>query len=231
MSIQRYTTTITKITDLTPTAKEIHIELPSSMDFRAGSFVNVFMDINGTTVRRAYSISSDPNDTHAITFAVRLSPQGTMTPLFWDKDMTDTSIEIMGPLGLNTADKMTHDKVYLCGFGIGAGVVKSLAQELSRQNKEITVLIGSRTEEDIVYKDFFEDLAKTNQKVRVINVISKPDDRSSYKKGYIQNHLEGFDFSSADTYICGQESACEDLKTAILKHNPTDCRFFIEGFH
>lgn len=231
MSITRYTTTIAKITDLTQTAKEIRIDLPSSMEFEAGSFVNVFMDINGTKVRRAYSISSNPTDKDSITLAIRLSPEGTMTPLFWNKDMKDIPIELMGPLGLNTADKMTHHKIYLCGFGIGAGVVKSLAQELVRQNKEITILIGSRTEEDIVYKEFFDTFAKTHSNVRVLHSISKPREHSQYKSGYIQHHVEGFDFNNADVYICGQESACDELKSTILAHNPVDCAFFIEGFH
>lgn len=231
MSITRYTTTIAEITNLTPTAKEIRINLPSPMEFEAGSFVNLFMNINGINVRRAYSISSDPNDKDSITLAVRLSPHGTMTPLFWNKDMQDMPVELMGPLGLNTADNMTHHKIYLCGFGIGAGVVKSLAQQLVRQNKEITILIGSRTEEDIVYKEFFDTFAKAHSNVRVLHSISKPQEHSEYKSGYIQHHIEGLDFNNADVYICGQESACNELKTTILAHTPVDCAFFIEGFH
>lgn len=231
MSITRYTTTIANIVDLTPTAKELRIDLPSPMEFEAGSFANVFMDINGTKVRRAYSISSDPGDTHSITLAVRLSPEGTMTPLFWNKDMIGTPIELMGPLGLNTTDKMTHNKIYLCGFGIGAGVVKSVAHKLLQDGKEVTILIGSRTEEDIVYKEFFDSLAKTHTNVQVMHVLSKAPEKSTYKKGYLQHHVGGFDFNNADVYICGQESACNELRAAILTHNPTDCAFFIEGFH
>jgi NAD(P)H-flavin reductase len=246
MRIQKLTGTITSVTDLSKTAKEVRIDLPQPLAFEPGSFVNVFMDINGEKVRRAYSIASSNEEQKTIALAIRLTPNGKMTPLFWNTNLAGTPVELMGPLGLNTADKMRRKKVYLFGYGIGAGVVKSLADHFSRQKhiEQLIIMTGSRHEDDILYRDYFDDLAKDSLKIQTFYAVSQPRSRATPEKGqaphqlasqigagYIQDHLSEFDFNNADVYVCGQEAACLSLVEKVKSKNPTDCGFFIEGFH
>ncbi len=233
MKIKKTFGTIKNITDLSPTAKEILIDLDDSLNFIAGSFVNIFMDIDGEKVRRAYSISSNDTEHNTITVSIRLSPNGKMSPLFWNNNMIGKKIELMGPLGLNTAKKMNHKKIYLFAFGIGAGVVKSLASHFSESklSNEVNIITGSRSEDEIIYRKYFDDLAKNNKKVKVTYVISQPKEFSQFKKGYIQNNVDGLDFSESDVYVCGQEDACNELVQKIKETLPINCDFFIEGFH
>jgi NAD(P)H-flavin reductase len=233
MKILKTFGTIREIITLSATAKEIIIDLDTPLDFTAGSFVNVFMDIDGKKVRRAYSISSADSEQRSISISVRLSPAGTMSPLFWKKNLVGEKLELMGPLGLNTAGKMHHRKIYLFAFGIGAGVVKSLAEHFSEQDqdRDISIMTGNRSEEELLYKDYFDTLAANHKNVSVSYVVSKPNEMSPFKKGYIQDNIEGFDFNESDVYICGQEVACDALVQKIKDTNPTDCSFFIEGFH
>lgn len=233
MKITKTFGTIKHIQDLSKTAKEILIDLDTPILFTAGSFVNIFMNIEGEKVRRAYSISSTDVEQKSITVTIRLSPKGKMTPLFWENDLTGQKVELMGPLGLNTADKMKHKKIYLFAFGIGAGVVKSLADHFnsSEHATSITIFTGSRTEDEILYKQYFDELHTTNKKVHVSYIISQPIEGSLFKKGYVQDHLGDLDFNESDVYVCGQESACTQLVEKIKNTSPTDCEFFIEGFH
>jgi len=244
MKIKKLTGTITKITDLTETSKEVEISLPENLDFIPGAFVNFFMEINGEKVRRAYSITSSDKDQKNVAVSLRLSPGGKMTPLFWQNDLTGTKIELMGPLGLNTADKMKGAKIYLFGFGIGAGVVKSLADYFVNKSdiEKVVIITGSRFENEIIYKDYFDNLAKAegaesvggaggHDKVYVDYIISRPTENSTFKKGYIQDHVVTFDFNNSDVYVCGQESACQELVEKVKATNPTGCAFFIEAFH
>lgn len=233
MNIKKTFGAIEEITDLSPTAKEILIKLDTHLDFTAGSFVNIFMNIDGEKVRRAYSISSDDAEQQSIRVAMRLSPDGKMSPLFWRNNLVGERIEVMGPLGLNTAEKMNHKKIYLFAFGIGAGVVKSLADHFYKldQASEIVIMTGSRSDEEILYRNYFDALASEHSKIKVSYVISKPEEMSSLKKGYLQDHIDGLDFNGSDVYVCGQESACNSLVQKIKDTSPTDCDFFIEGFH
>jgi ring-1,2-phenylacetyl-CoA epoxidase subunit PaaE len=233
MNIKRFTGKIVRVTDISKTAKEVELELSEPLDFLAGSFVNVFMDINGERVRRAYSISSSPREHDRITLTLRLSPKGTMTPVFWEKDMTGETLDLMGPLGLNTADKLKRKKIYLFAFGVGAGVVKSLAEHFTDPEdlRNLTIVTGSRHDSEVLYKDYFDSLASGPAKASVMHVISKGEEGSSLPKGYIQDHIGGFDFNNSDVYVCGQEAACLGLVEKVKATTPVDCEFFIEGFH
>jgi phenol/toluene 2-monooxygenase (NADH) P5/A5 len=233
MSIKKYKGKITNIIDLSKTAKEVHVELDDAMEFAAGSFVNVFMDIDGVKVRRAYSIASASDNHKNIVLAIRLSPDGVMTKLFWTKDMKGEIVELMGPLGLNTVDKMNHRKIFLFAFGIGSGVVKSIAHYFSFIEKrgELVIMTGSKSEDEIIYRDYFNGLARDFDHVRALHVVSRETENPKTLKGYIQDHIDKFDFNNSDVYVCGQEKACTELVDRVRLMNPEDCHYFIEAFH
>jgi hypothetical protein len=67
--------------------------------------------------------------------------------------------------------------------------------------------------------------------VAVDYVVSKAEVSSLYKKGYLQEHLSGLDFTNSDVYVCGQENACLELVSTVKQTAPANCNFFIEGFH
>ncbi|OGG88821.1 hypothetical protein A2592_03025 [Candidatus Kaiserbacteria bacterium RIFOXYD1_FULL_42_15] len=229
--IKQLAGTITRVCELSPSAREYTITPSEPFPFTAGAFVNTFFEHNGKTIRRAFSISSSDSDTNTFTLSIRLSLQGELTPLLWERDFTGETIKLMGPLGLNTADKMHAKKIYLFGFGVGAGVVKSLADHMMRRSElvSLTLATGNRTIEEILHKDYF-DIIATDPRVTVKYVVSDTN-QTIYPDGYIQNHIRDYDFNNADIYICGQGMACNALQTAIANHQPRNCQFFIEDFH
>ena len=231
-TIKKIPATITAVSDTTPTARVVTLTLSEPLPFVAGAFVNMFISHEGKVLRRAFSISSSDKEDKTIELTVRLSPNGAVSPLFWKEDIIGTTVEVMGPLGLNTADKMLQSKTFLFGFGVGAGVVKSLAEHFVKDTNctELTIMLGSRNEDEIVHLKEVTELA-TSPKVTVRHAISNPGDHNTHPVGYIQNHLEGFDFNNADVYVCGQEAACEALVEAVKKQNPQNCLYFVEGFH
>jgi NAD(P)H-flavin reductase len=138
----------------------------------------------------------------------------------------------MGPLGLNTADKMTQKKIFLFGFGVGCGVIKSLADNIAHREglDSLTIVTGNRSIEEILHKDYFDQLASEGNRVRVKYVVTDTG-QDRYPSGYIQEHIAEYTFDDADIYICGQGVACRALEDAINTTNPKNCRFFIEDFH
>ncbi len=233
MSIKKMTGVIVKITDLSKTAKDVTIALPEDLNFKPGSFINIFMDINGQSVRRAFSISSSDTVQNEISVSIRLSRDGVMSPLFWQEDQTGKTIELMGPLGVNTADKMHAKKICLFGFGVGAGVTKSLLDHFVREERveHIILMTGSRSEDEILHKDYFDSVALHNTKVEVRHVVSQLSTRGILRAGYIQDNIDGINFNDVDVYVCGQQVACDQLTEKISAQNPQNCTFFIEAFH
>lgn len=231
--IKKLTGTITKATDLSPTARDITVTLSEPLDFNAGCFVNLFIEKDGERLRRAFSISSTEDDPDEISLSIRFTPDGAVTPLFWEEGIVGTPIEIMGPLGMNTADKMLAKKIYLFGFGVGAGVVRSLADHFVKKPDvdSIVIMTGNRSEDEILHKEYFDSLADQYKNVTVEHILPKNDPTPNYKKGYIQEHLSELDFNHSDVYVCGQEVACNALVETVKTHEPEDCHFFIEAFH
>lgn len=231
--IKKLTGLITVVTDLSSTARDVTIKLSEPMDFIAGSFVNLFIEKAGVKLRRAFSIASSDKNRNEITLAIRLNPAGAVTPLFWQPDIVGTNIELMGPLGLNTADKMTKDKVFLFGFGIGAGVVKSLADHfVEKENiKSLVIMTGSRSVDEVLYENYFDSVAKEHPHVSIKYVTAKESSSAKYLVGYIQHHLVNYNFDNSDVYVCGQVVACDGLVATVKQQSPSNCTFLVEGFH
>ncbi len=231
-SIKQTRAVITAVRELSPTAREYVLTPETPLAFIAGAFVNVFIDHEGTVLRRAFSISSSDNVQNTFSLSIRLSPSGKLTPLLWNKDYVGTTVRIMGPLGLNTGDKMPAQKIFLFGFGIGAGVVKSLADHIIKRPdiNSLTIFTGNRSIAEIIHKDYFDHITHTDKRVSVSYIVSDTN-QSLYPQGYIQNHVSALDFNHATVYMCGQTIACTALRTAIEDTHPSDCTFFVEDFH
>jgi len=233
MAIQNTPAMITKVTDLSPTAKEVTLTLTEPITFQAGAFVNIFMDDNGEKIRRAFSISSDDGTHDTFTLSIRESLKGRMSPMFWKKDMLGVTVTVMGPLGMNTADKMKSKRIFLFGFGIGVGVVKSLAAHFasSTQVESLTIATGSRNNADVMYTEYFNQLVANDPRIHIRYVVTEQDGTTAYPTGYIQDNIDDLDFNNADVYVCGQEVACTALQDKVKSTNPENCNFFVEAFH
>ncbi|MFA6094947.1 MAG: FAD-binding oxidoreductase [Candidatus Paceibacterota bacterium] len=232
MKIMSMKATVTGVDQISPTAREIHLSLPEDIGFIPGSFINVFADVEGKRVRRAYSISSSNRNQREVSLSVRIIPNGTISPLFVEKNILGRQFDIMGPLGINTADKMSSKRIFLIGFGIGVSPIKSLAHFFSESTDvyELSILTGSRSREEVLYDDLFEKLATSKNGVYKA-VISDEADTSWPLRGFIQNHIDDLDFNNCAVYVCGQGQACRAIESAILKMNPVNCKMLIEDFH
>ncbi len=224
---------ITSAVPLTDTAKEVVITLKEGLECPAGSFVNFFLDVNGTSVRRAYSVVAHDVDARTLTFSIRRSLNGTVTTEFWKDDIVGRPVRIMGPMGLNTADKLSKSTLFLCGYGIGAGVIKAVLDYALEKDfiTKIVLTTGSRNEDDIIYKDYFDAMAVAHPHLSVRYVISDPKDPAYPYVGYIQQHIDDYNFNDSDIYMCGQGNACDALTETIKSKNPQNITFFTEAFH
>ncbi len=232
MTIKKLNATIERVRPLSPSAREFTLALSDDLEFLPGAFVNVFADIEGVRVRRAYSLSSVPDDPRRASISVRHSNNGVMSGFLWKDDIVGTTLEIQGPLGLNTVDKITKDKVFLFAFGIGVSVIKPLAEYLARDPKRTLVIaLSHRSEDELLYGDTFTELTERFPNVSVRTVFSRPTDDETMRTGYLYDHLDGYDFNNASVYICGQEAACKAMVETIMAERPVGCECFVEGFH
>lgn len=230
MSIVRLPARVISVRDLSPTAREVSLVLPEPLQFIPGAFVNVFMERSGTPERRAYTIASAKTPAAEFVLSIRRGREGGMSERFWEEDIVGRELSVMGPLGLNTVDKITASRVFLFGFGIGVSAIKALAEYYVEDEKVSEVFIGlqCRNEEEILYRDFFDTLPKN--KFRIRYVLSRPHDHAYPQQGYLQEYVNDLDFTHAAVYLCGHKAACDVLKEQIETHAPTGTPFLIESF-
>lgn len=232
MKIQTYSAKIKKIEEISPTVREVTFELDKEIEFKPGSFVNVFVPFEGQEVRRAYSICSDSKNKKEVSISLRNMRFGKISPLFWEKEIQEKEFKIVGPLGINTSDKITKNKVFLFSFGVGVSVIKGLLFDLLNRETvdSITLFTGNRDEKENLYKEYFEELAQKNKKLKFVSVLSQPNDLSFKNKGYIQDFIGDEDFNNSDIYVCGPTKACDSLVETINIKKPTDCLVMSEKF-
>lgn len=223
---------IVEAIDLSPTSRELTIVPEKTFDFVPGMFVNIFIEHDGKKIRRAYSISSDPAQKESFSISARLLPGGEMSPVFWADDIAHREITVMGPMGFNTIEKITKDRVFLFAFGIGASVIKSIAHELSKREniQELFVMTGNRNEREMIYKDFFDSLAKENENVVVRHVLSRPENIDYEFSGHVPDFIADLDFNNSCVYACGSTKACASLKEKIDSMKQSNVEIIVEAF-
>jgi len=116
---------------------------------------------------------------------------GTITILFQKVGKTTEALgmlskgdnirDIAGPLGHTTPIKMFGDCV-LVGGGMGAATLYPIVKALKKFNNNITVILGARTKEFLIWEDKFKKFSD--------EVLVTTDDGSYGRKGIVTNMLK-----------------------------------------
>ena len=221
---------ISQIKELTPDVKHFELTLEDEMEFKAGQFINLAFEEEGTLVRKPYSIASHPHDPKKIELCIKLVPNGKLTPYLWKKE-EGFEVEIMGPLGLFNLDKvkaieetdeLTSDlKPQLLFIGTGTGItpLRSMIKELiaNEEDYQMTLLFGVRHEGHHCYEDEFKNLEILSPNFKYIPVVSRPTDSWQGRIGHVQNNLDSIQPDNTQVYICGLPLMVEETTQKLLE--------------
>ena len=173
---------IHEIRQETSEAVSIFLEYPSAnrdkLHFKPGQYITVKWLDNGKEVRRSYSISSIPQDPY-LAITVKEVEGGHVSPLLCRNKKPGDTLDILPPEGRFTADFGPENKrnIYLIGAGSGISPLISIARFVLEQEPKssIILLYGSRSEEQIIFREELERLSKVYQnQFYVYHTLSKP---------------------------------------------------------
>lgn len=161
--------------------------------FRAGQYVVVRQYIDGKLIARPISISSGPDlsldGKYALT--VKRVPNGFMSGYILDNWKVGDKVTTSGPQGVFYYEGIRDaKKVIAVAGGSGITPILSMAYAIMAGDEDfdLTVLYGSRTENDILFKKEFDEISKRTDKVKVIYVLS--DEKiDGYENGFITAEL------------------------------------------
>ena len=192
--------------------------------FRAGQYISLKLPMDGSLVTRSYSLCSSPkealNGSYAIT--VRSNPGGFVADrLLSEKKIGDTIIA-SAPQGFFYYEDLRDEKLVI-GLAGGSGITPflSLARAICDgiEDFELTLLYGSRTEEDILFRGELDEIARVCPKFKVIHVLSD-EEKEGFEHGFItaeliKKYASGRkDFS---VFLCGPEAMYKFLEPEIKK--------------
>jgi ferredoxin-NADP reductase len=201
---------VMEILDETPSTRTFRFErMDDSLPlFRAGQYVNLFIDVDGVLTSRPYSISSSP-DSKFLDLTVQQKPGGFVAQYLLSELKIGDELQSTGPKGHFYYEPLIdgRDLVFLAG-GSGITPFTSMIRSFLRQEDppRIHLLYGSRSPDDVIFGEVLEGLAKAHSNLYYTLVISDPSEGYSGLSGFLDASLirdQIGDIVGKTFYICG----------------------------
>lgn len=197
--------------------------------FSAGKYLTVFETIEGMPITRAYSISSSPKDSleGKYILTIKLVEGGLMSRYIFDTWNVGSSVEVSAPSGNFEYQPLRDAKKVICLAG-GSGITPfiSMANAINDDDEdfEMTLLYGSRNEDNILFKDELDELCKKCSKIKVVHVLSDEKAKTSKgtEKGFITAELIKKYAPKNEAYsifLCGPQQMYEFVDKELEKLN------------
>jgi ferredoxin-NADP reductase len=174
-----------------------HIELEVNGVTHFGFVPGQWLSVKATTpdgeeMTRAYSIASPPSENGHVAFCLNRVHDGFMSNHLCSLD-TGAEITFQGPFGNFILHPPARDTVFIA-TGTGIAPFRSmlhwlLAEQDRHQGRQFWLLFGSRREQDIYYREEFEQLAAEHANFHFLPTLSRAERRMDGLRGYVQEHL------------------------------------------
>ena len=202
--------------------------------FRAGNYLTVEVDINGSNVTRAYSIVSSPLKAYrekTIEIIVKDSKDGFVSRYL--NNQLNVGDEVILEVGLGFFNyEEFRDKKNIVAIAGGVGITPfiSMAHDIVKRNLDInlTILYGSINPNEIIAKEELESLEQDN--IKVVHVIS-----GNYKwpgeKGFITKEIiKKYSPKDCSYFICGPKAMYDSIIRELQQINADLRRIRVESF-
>lgn len=188
---------ITENTALTRNVFRMRLSGDTSDITASGQFVNIKLD--GFFLRRPISVCDSIEG--ELTLVYKVVGKGTE---YMSKMLPGDKLDILTGLGNGYNLEKSGDSPLLVGGGVGVPPLFRLAKELVALGKEVTVILGFNTKDEVFYEDEFKALGA---KVLVATV-----DGSYGTHGFVTDAMKGLSYTYF--YSCGPEPMLKALYNA-----------------
>ncbi|WP_231981087.1 2Fe-2S iron-sulfur cluster-binding protein [Streptomyces malaysiensis] len=178
---------------------------PGPFDFRPGQFFTLVADIEGHTVRRAYSASSAPGSSR-LEVTVKHVEGGRFSTHVHRNLRAGDRLVVRGPSGSFYAEPQPPDEMVLVAAGSGVTPMMSMIRTrlaLRTGGGRIALLYSSRSAEETIFADELTRLTKENpDRLSVTHVLTSRDGRLDADG--VRQWLKGQSLAGdAHYYLCG----------------------------
>jgi ring-1,2-phenylacetyl-CoA epoxidase subunit PaaE len=167
MSIHFETLKIQAITDETPQAYTLKMEMPADEKFHnylPGQYLTLKLTVNGEELRRSYSLSSTPKLDNTLNVTIKRVEDGRVSNYIKDKLKAGDTIEAMPPMGnfSITPNATANNHYILIGAGSGITPLMSMLRAVldEEANSRVSLWYCNSNEESIIFKEQLDALGQ-----------------------------------------------------------------------
>lgn len=228
--------TVTKICDYTPQIRELFISCtePKDFEFRAGQFVMLHVPTGeAKPALRAYSIASTDEKRDGFRLVFKAVEGGIASRYVWGLK-EGAVLDFTGPFGRVFFKEPPTPQVVFLNTGSGISQHFSFIESNLKKHPELRyrLLFGVRHQSDIYYENELKRLKAELPNFEYHYVLSRADESWTGLRGYVQNHIDAFDYKSIDTtfYLCGNGAMIKDVKAKLSADGFDMTRVLAEAF-
>ena len=205
---------------------EIPENLQSDFDFSAGQYITIQKEINGSTIRRAYSICSTPNSGE-LRVAIKAVENGVFSTYATSELKAGDSIEISAPEGRFLL-KPEANKNYI-GFAAGSGItpLRSMLETVleTQPTSTFTLVYGNKTTADTIFFEALNRLKETYPNQFNLHYIYTREDVKNSLRGRIDENVTNYivknrykETSFDAAFLCGPEEMIKEASKTLEKN-------------
>ena len=239
-----YKLSVKEVRRETPTSVSIAFNVPAELKpnykFIAGQYVNLKITLDGTEIRRAYSICASP-DSDELRVAVKAVKGGAFSQLANEKLKAGDIIEVGTPEGTFTFEPNLERQKNYAAFVAGSGitpVLSILKTVLKGEPKSTFVLVyGNKSPEETIFHQTLHDLQLQYTGRFFVHYVysqSKADDalfgriERSTVNFVLKNKYKDIEFDKF--YVCGPEQMINIVSEVLKESNISDKNIKFELF-
>lgn len=209
---------VSKLVRETPDAVTIYLQQIEGelVDFDPGHFLTVEVNVDGKSLRRAYSLCTSPlEDQQAIT--VKRVDGGRVSNHLNDHLKEGDELLILGPSGHFTVRPApaSHRRLILVAGGSGITPIFSILKSVLQieRNSELVLFYGNRSRKDIIFAEALGELEKKyGARLRIVHALETVPEDFKASQGMLNEDVLGDlirthvpDAAEWEMFACGPE--------------------------
>lgn len=219
------------IVQATADATIVVFERPAGEEFnyKPGQYLTLKADINGESLRRAYSLCSSPiTEKDTLSVAVKRVDGGRMSNYLPDHIKAGQEMEVFPPMGNFALDLNPSNKNHYTLLGGGSGITPLMSMIKSvlevESGSKITLFYANRDEQSIIFASELASLAEDHaERFRIIHTVDNPGPSWTGLTGAPTRHMlmpiltdiRNGDSLPKSFYMCGPAGMMEEAQAAM----------------
>ena len=217
---------------------EVPENLKTNFSFKAGQYITLKATINGSEIRRAYSICSAP-ESGELKIAIKTVDNGVFSTYATSQLKVGDVLEVHEPEGKFVLEP-TRSNNYL-GMAAGSGITPVLSMikaVLQREpSSSFTLIYGNKSSEETMFKAELDAHSVTyDTRFNLHYVFSRQNEEGSLfgriDKGhtnyFIKNIYKNWSFKTA--FLCGPEEMIKTVSTTLKENRYKESQILFELF-